>query len=80
MLADAWLLAVLAIRGSFSSVGEVGDLIVDGTKSVMAALLIVALAYALNAVTSELGAGEYIVEPVRAATSHRTRSCWQPFF
>jgi Na+/H+ antiporter NhaC len=62
MLANGWLLAVLAIRGSFSSVEEVADVIVTGTKSVMGALLIVALAYSLNAVTTELGAGEFIIE------------------
>jgi Na+/H+ antiporter NhaC len=62
MLANGWLFAVLAIKGSFKRMDEVADLIVDGTRSVMAALLIVALAYALNAVTTELGAGQYIVD------------------
>ncbi len=62
MLANGWLLAVLAVKGSFSSVEEVADLIVAGTKSVMGALLIVALAYALNAVTTQLGAGQYIID------------------
>lgn len=62
MLAVAWLFAVLAVRGSFTSVEEVADVIVAGTKSVMAALLIVALAYALNAVTTELGAGQYMID------------------
>ena len=38
------------------------DVIVAGTRSVMAALLIVALAYALNAVTGELGAGQFIID------------------
>jgi Na+/H+ antiporter NhaC len=62
MLANAWLFGVLGIRGSFSGTAEVADLIVAGTRSVMPALLIVALAYALNAVTTELGAGQFIVE------------------
>jgi Na+/H+ antiporter NhaC len=62
MLAVVWLFAVLAFRGSFSRIDEVADVIVAGTKSVMAALLIVALAYALNAVTTELGAGQYIID------------------
>jgi Na+/H+ antiporter NhaC len=62
MLANGWMLAVLAIRGSFSGIDEVADVIVAGTKNVMGALLIVALAYALNAVTTELGAGQYIIE------------------
>ena len=72
MLADSWLLAVLAVKGSFNNVGEVADLIVDGTKSVMAALLIVALAYALNAVTSELGAGQFIVDQFEQDLSPNT--------
>lgn len=62
MLADVWLIAVLAVRGDIRRVSEVGDLIVDGTRSVMPALLIVALAYALNAVTRELGAADVIIE------------------
>ena len=62
MLANAWLFAVLAIRGSFSSIEEVANVIVAGTKSVMAALLIVAMAYALNAVTTMLGAGQFIID------------------
>jgi len=62
MLADAWLIAMLAVRGDFRRVSEVGDLIVDGTRNVMPALLIVALAYALNAVTRELGAADVIIE------------------
>lgn len=62
MLANGWLLAVLAVRGSFRNVTDVADVIVDGTRNVMGALLIVALAYALNSVTTELGAGRYIVE------------------
>jgi Na+/H+ antiporter NhaC len=43
-------------------VAEVGELIVAGARNVMAALLIVALAYALNSVTRELGAGQVIVD------------------
>ena len=62
MLAVAWLFAVLGVRGSFRSIDEVADVIVAGTRSVMAALLIVALAYALNAVTGELGAGRFIID------------------
>jgi Na+/H+ antiporter NhaC len=72
MLANAWLFSVLAIRGSFSSVEEFADVIVAGTKSVMPALLIVALAYALNAVTSQLGAGQYMVEQFTSDLSPNT--------
>ena len=62
MLAVAWLFAVMAVRGSFRRIDEVGDIIVAGTRSVMAALLIVAMAYALNAVTTALGAGQFIID------------------
>ena len=72
MLADTWLLGVLAAKGSFENAGDVADLIVDGTRSVMAALLIVALAYALNAVTSELGAGQFIVDQFEQDLSPNT--------
>jgi Na+/H+ antiporter NhaC len=48
---------VLAARRKLSGAGEAADLIVAGTRSVVPALLIVAVAYALNAVTQQLGAG-----------------------
>jgi len=62
LLADTYLIAVLAMRGKFNSVAELADLLVDGAKGVTAALLIVALAYALNAVTNQLGAADVIIE------------------
>jgi len=62
MLANVWMFAVLGFKGRFQSVSDVGDIIVGGTRSVMAALLIVALAYSLNAVTTELGAGKFIID------------------
>lgn len=66
MLATAYLFVVLAVRREFSSVGDAADVIVNGTKSVMEALLIVSLAYALNAVTAELQAADYIIEQFAA--------------
>jgi Na+/H+ antiporter NhaC len=62
LAADACLIAVLAVRGRFNSVNEVADLLVDGAKGVIPALLIIALAYALNAVTDQLGAADVIIE------------------
>jgi len=62
MLATSWLFLVLGIRGSFANLSEVADVIVAGTRSVMEALLIVSLAYALNAVTTSLGAGQFIID------------------
>lgn len=62
MLATVYLFIVLAIRGEFHTVGDAADVIVDGAKSVLEALLIVALAYALNAVTNELHAAQYIID------------------
>jgi Na+/H+ antiporter NhaC len=62
LLANTYLVASLAIRGAFNGVTEVSDLLVNGAKNVMAALMIVALAYALNAVTDQLGAADVIIE------------------
>jgi Na+/H+ antiporter NhaC len=62
MLANVWLFAVLGSKGRFQGIVEVGDTIVAGTKSVMAALLIIALAYSLNAVTTQLGVGQFIID------------------
>jgi len=69
MLAVVWLFTVFAIKGRFQNIVDVGDIIVAGTKSVMAALLIIALAYSLNAVTTELGAGRFIVEQFTSGLS-----------
>ncbi len=69
MLANGWMFAVLGLKGRFRNISEVGDVIVAGTKSVMAALLIIALAYALNAVTTELGAGQFIVNQFTSGLS-----------
>jgi Na+/H+ antiporter NhaC len=62
LLADTYLVLVLALRGAFGSVAEVADIVVNGAKGVTEALLIVALAYALNAVTNQLGAADVIIE------------------
>lgn len=62
LAADLALILVFALRGRFDDFADAADAIVNGAKSVMAALLIVALAYALNAVTAELGAADAIVE------------------
>ncbi len=61
LLAVVYLFAVLALRGDFARVADAADVVVAGAKSVMEALLIVALAYALNAVTDELQAAQYII-------------------
>jgi len=62
MLSVSWLIAVLAFRGRFADVSDVADSIIAGTRGVMPALLIVALAYALNSVTTQLGAGQFMIE------------------
>ncbi|MGB5344934.1 MAG: Na+/H+ antiporter NhaC family protein [Woeseia sp.] len=72
MLATAYLFIVLALRGDFRSVSDAADVIVAGAKSVMEALLIVALAYALNAVTSELQAAQYIIDQFAAYLTPNT--------
>lgn len=69
LLTNSYLILVLAARGHFKAVSELGDVIVDGTKGVMPALLIVALAYALNAVTEQLGAAAVIIEHFASSLS-----------
>ena len=61
MLANTYLILLLALRGRFDGVADVAETIVAGARSVTAALLIVALAYALNAVTKQLGAADVII-------------------
>jgi len=72
LLADTWLVLVFAIRGRFASVADVGDVVVNGAKNVAAALLIVALAYSLNAVTAQLGAADVIIERFADALTPNT--------
>ena len=69
LLADLYLICVLYFRGTIPDIVEVGELIVDGAKGVTAALLIVALAYALNAVTSQLGAANVIIDQFASGVS-----------
>lgn len=62
LLVNSYLFVVLALRRRFKDVQDAAEIIVAGAKSVMAALLIVALAYALNAVTAELEAAQFIID------------------
>jgi Na+/H+ antiporter NhaC len=55
------LMLVLTLRGRLTGVQEVADVITAGFRSVAPALLIVALAYSLNAVTQQLGVGAAII-------------------
>jgi Na+/H+ antiporter NhaC len=54
------LVGVLLARRKLTTAADLGDLITRGAESVMPALLIVALAYALNAVAAQLGVGDAI--------------------
>lgn len=56
------LIVVLLARGRLQSAAEVARLITRGAESVMPALIIVALAYALNEVARQLGVGDAIIE------------------
>jgi len=66
-IVEAFFLAVtyLTITSSYKkrlrSAVEIGDLIIAGMKSVSGAILIIALAYSLNAVTTKLGAADLII-------------------
>ena len=62
LLVNTYLFVELALRRRFRSVQDAAEVIVAGAKSVMAALLIVALAYALNAVTAQLEAAQFIID------------------
>lgn len=55
------LMVVLRLRGRLTGVHDTVDAVVRGAQGVMPALLIVALAYALNAVAAELGVGDAII-------------------
>jgi Na+/H+ antiporter NhaC len=61
MAGNTALIIMLAVRGKLSSAAAVAGLVTRGAESVVPALLIVALAYALNGVASQLGVGEAII-------------------
>lgn len=62
LLVNSYLFVALAMRRRFRDLQDAAEVIVAGAKSVMAALLIVALAYALNAVTAQLDAAQFIID------------------
>ena len=62
MLAVTYLMITYSVKGRLKNAVDAGDIIVSGMKGVSAALLIIALAYSLNAVTSELGAANLIID------------------
>ena len=62
MLAVTFLVIMSALKGRFKNTLEVGELITAGMKNVAGALLIIALAYSLNTVTTELGAADLIIK------------------
>lgn len=72
LLANVYLMIVLGIRREFASISDVGDVIVEGTRSVIPALLIVILAYALNAVTIQLGAADFVIERFASGLNENT--------
>lgn len=55
------LMAVLRLRGRLAGVHDTVETVMRGAQGVMPALLIVALAYALNAVADQLGVGDAII-------------------
>jgi Na+/H+ antiporter NhaC len=61
MAAILYLMAIMSIRKRFESIEQFTRLVLDGIKDVMPAIIIIALAYSINAVTKELGAAAYIV-------------------
>jgi Na+/H+ antiporter NhaC len=56
-----WMFLAAAFRGKLDGIGDVAAIIEQGVKDVVPALLVVALAYSLNAVAATLGVGEAIV-------------------
>lgn len=63
------LISVLLLRRRLTSAADVAGLISRGAESVMPALIIVALAYALNEVARQLGVGDAIVGLFNAGLS-----------
>jgi Na+/H+ antiporter NhaC len=56
-----WMFAISLVRRRLGSVADVAAVIEKGVQDVVPALLVVAAAYALNAIAAQLGAGTAIV-------------------
>ena len=69
MAGSTVLISVLIARGRIGSAAEVAGVISRGAESVMPALIIVALAYALNEVARQLGVGDAIIGLFNAGLS-----------
>jgi len=61
MTAVFYLTVSLYFRGIVSSVTELTNLALTGVKSVMPAIVLMALAYCINTITKDLGAAQYIM-------------------
>ena len=60
--AVVWMFAVAFVRRKLDSAADIAGVIEKGVRDVVPALLVVSLAYALNTVAGQLGAGAAIVE------------------
>lgn len=65
LISTFYLTMVLLLQRQIRGASELSKIILSGIQSVLPALLIVALAYSLNAVTESLGASEWIVESTK---------------
>ena len=65
LIGTFYLAIVLVIQKQIQGVAELTSIIMVGIQTVLPALLVVALAYSLNAVTTSLGAPGWIVESTK---------------
>jgi len=72
MLALAYLSIMMLVTRQVKGLKELGDIAMRGIQSVIPALLIVALAYALNSVTQSLGAADWIIGATEGWLSARS--------
>ena len=61
MAAVTFLALTLLLRKQLSGVADLVDHAFSGARSVVPALIIIALAYAINHITTQLGAAEYLI-------------------
>ncbi|MCP4216738.1 MAG: transporter [bacterium] len=59
--AVAYQAVVMGIGGYFKSINDAMEVVSDGIKGVLPAILILAMAYCINAVSKSLGAQQYII-------------------
>jgi len=72
MIAMFYLIFVMFVGRQLKKIDELTEIIQSGIRNVLPALLIIALAYSLNAITTTLGAADWLIQVSEGLMTPRT--------